>query len=57
MSVERQFRGADMVMSVKRQAQITTPQIRVDGELINGRCLNNIQSGQRYEIEVLIANE
>jgi cellobionic acid phosphorylase len=49
----RKFRGAEFQVSIER-AKVMATEIRCDGELIAGNCIENIQVGKKYSVQVLI---
>jgi cellobionic acid phosphorylase len=49
----RQFRGAEFHVSIAR-ANVAATEIRCEGELLSGNCIENIQAGRSYSVEVLV---
>ncbi|WP_323815823.1 GH36-type glycosyl hydrolase domain-containing protein [Cellvibrio sp. NN19] len=49
----RQFRGAEFHVAIAR-ADVDRIQVRCNGDLLEGGCIENIQVGQSYKVDVLI---
>jgi cellobionic acid phosphorylase len=53
IKVERKFRGAEVVVEVKR-GDVKEAEVRHNGEVLEGGRLMGIQRGERYQLEVTI---
>jgi cellobionic acid phosphorylase len=53
IKVERKFRGAEVVVQVKR-GYVKETQVRHNGKMLEGGRLTGIKKGERYELEVTI---
>lgn len=53
--VSRLFRQATFDIEIKRDVSIEKTQVRVDGAVLEGNVFSSIASGQRYAVEVRLA--
>ena len=51
-NVKRQFRGAEFAVSFTRSKQTLTPIISVDGAVIDGNVIKDIDAGALYNVDV-----
>jgi len=51
-SVKRHFRGADFSMVYLRDARVQTIQVTVDGRVLTGTIIREIEAGRHYQVEV-----
>jgi cellobionic acid phosphorylase len=52
--VTRDFRGANIQVSYRRDASVTEVKVMLDGVVLPQRCIENIRSGITYKLEVLL---
>jgi cellobionic acid phosphorylase len=55
-SIIRKFRGATFNIIYSRNCNLTEQQVTVDGNLIEGRCICDIQIGKTFEVKVELPN-
>ena len=52
VSLTRTFRGAELTIEMRKIQGITHTQVEVDGKLIEGDVIRNIQADKRYSVKV-----
>ena len=53
-SAKRQFRGAELNVSIKRDASVLATEVYVDGQLADGGVISGVQAGSVYEVQVKV---
>lgn len=53
-SAKRQFRGAELNVSIQRDAGVTATEVYVDGQLADGGVIRGVQAGAAYEVQVKV---
>lgn len=56
-SIHRQFRGAALHIVMERHAEVKEMAIYVNGQLIEGHVIRNIQAGEKYNVLVKLPQE
>jgi len=54
VKVTRQFRGATFEMEMRRVAGVERTVVAVDGQMLNGNQITEIESGKRYHVDVKV---
>ena len=54
VSVNRTFRGAEFAVEILRVEGISRTEVEVDGELIDGDVIRNIQADKKYRVRVRV---